>query len=35
MPNPATGNKVEIIIPSEVRETGIDTFHVISPLSVT
>ena len=35
MPSPATGNKVETIIPNEVRETERDTCHVISPLGVT
>ena len=32
MPCPAAGNKVEMIISSEVRETGRDNYHMISPL---
>ena len=35
MPSPATGNKVEMIILSEVRETERDKYHVISPVGVT
>jgi len=27
MLSPATGNKVAVIIPSEVRETGKDKYH--------
>ena len=34
MASPATGSRVEMIIPSEVRETGRDKYHVISPLGV-
>ena len=30
MPNPATGNRVEMTIPHEVRETGRDKYPVIS-----
>ena len=30
MPSPATGKKVEMTIPSEVREKGIHKHHVIS-----
>ena len=34
MPRPATGEKVEMIIPSEVKDTGRDKYqyHTISPL---
>ena len=31
----ATGKKVEMIILSEVRETGIDKYHMISLLGVS
>ena len=36
MPSPATGEKVEMIIPSEVKDTGRDKYqyHMISPLGV-
>ena len=34
MPSPAPGNKVEMIILIEVRETERDKYHVILPLSV-
>jgi len=36
MPNPALGNKVEMIIPNEVRDTGKDKYqyHMVSPLGV-
>ena len=34
MLSPATGNKVAIIIPSEIRETGRDKYHMISPLGI-
>ena len=34
MPSPASGKKVEIIIPNEGRETGADKYHMISLLGV-
>ena len=34
MPSSATGKKVEMIIPSEVRETETDKHHMISLLGV-
>ena len=34
-PSMATGKKVEMIILSEVRETGIDKYHIISLLGVS
>ena len=34
MPSPAARNKVEMIMPSEVRETGRDNYHITSLVSL-
>ena len=34
MPSPATGSKVEMIILSELRETGRDNYHITTLVSL-